>query len=132
VLAPALYRLKWTGLLAGHPEQETVAPAMRDGLMAVMPELAGRRDARELMTRLDIAFRQWGGVGYYVTPPPRNPMKRWLAQAVLNLGGLAAAKAVLAGSARLKGGGGEPGRFRSPKSDADQEDADILRAAQSS
>jgi glycosyltransferase involved in cell wall biosynthesis len=129
VLAPALYRLKWTELLAGHPERETVAPAMRDGLMAVMIELSGRRDARELIARLDVAFRQWGGVGYYVTPPPRNPMKRWLAQAVLNLGGLAAAKALLTAAARLKGGGGELGRFQPPASDGDREDADILRAA---
>lgn len=129
VLAPALYRLKWTELLAGHPERDVVAPAMRDGLMAVMIELSGRRDARELMARLDVGFRQWGGVGYYVTPPPRNPMKRWLAQAVLNLGGLAAVKALLTGSARLKGGEGEAGRFRPPVSDGDREDADILRAA---
>jgi hypothetical protein len=56
-------------------------------------------------------------------------MKRWLAQAVLNLGGLVAVKALLAGSARLKGGGGEPGRFQPPASDSDREDADILRAA---
>ncbi len=39
VLAPALYRLKWAELVAGHPERERVAPAMRDGLMAVMIEL---------------------------------------------------------------------------------------------
>ncbi|HEX9329448.1 MAG TPA: glycosyltransferase family 2 protein [Reyranella sp.] len=129
VLAPALYRLKWTELLRDHPERETVAPAMRDGLMAVMIELSGRRDAKELRARLDVAFRQWNGVGYYVTPPPRNPMKRWLAQAVLNLGGLAAVKALLAGSVRLKGGGGEPSRFQPPASDGDQEDAEILRAA---
>ena len=56
VLAPALYRLKWTELLAGHPERERVAPTMRDGLMAVMIELSGRRDAKELMARLDVAF----------------------------------------------------------------------------
>jgi glycosyltransferase involved in cell wall biosynthesis len=129
VLAPALYRLKWTELLAGHPERETVAPAMRDGLMAVMIELAGRRDTGELMARLDIAFRQWGGVGYYVTPPPRNPMKRRLAQAVLNLGGLAALKALLTGTAWLKGAGSDAGRFRPPASDGDREDADILRIA---
>lgn len=129
VLAPALYRLKWTELLAGHPERATVAPAMRDGLMAVLIELSGRRDAQELMARLDVAFRQWGGVGYYVTPPPRQPMKRWLAQAVLNLGGLLAVKALLAGSARLKGGGGDLGRFQAPVSDGDREDVAVLRAA---
>jgi hypothetical protein len=128
VLAPALYRLKWTELLAGHPERETVAPAMRDGLMAVMIELSGRRDAKELMARLDVAFRQWGGVGYYVTPPPRNPMKRWLAQAVLNLGGLLAVKTLLARSARLKSSGGEFGRFQPPADNGDREDADVLRA----
>lgn len=129
VLAPALYRLKWTELLAGHPERGIVAPAMRDGLMAVMIELSGRRDARELVARLDVAFRQWGGVGYYVTPPPRNAIKRWLAQAVLNFGGLLAVKTLLAGSARLKGGRVEPGRFQPPADDGDREDAEILRAA---
>ena len=100
MLAPALYRLKWTELLAGHPERKMVASAMRDGLMAVMIELARKTRRQELMARLDVAFRQWGGVGYYVTPPPRNAMKRWLAQAVLDLGGRAAVKVLLAGSAR--------------------------------
>lgn len=129
VLAPALYRLKWSDLLRDHPERETVAPAMRDGLMAVMIELSGRRDARELRARLDVAFRQWGGTGYYVTPPPRDPMKRWLAQAVLNLGGLAALKALLTGTAWLKGGGIDAGRFQPPVNDGDRKDADILRIA---
>jgi glycosyltransferase involved in cell wall biosynthesis len=129
VLAPALYRLKWTELMAGHPERERLAPAMRDGLMAVMIELAWKHDAPELMARLDIAFRQWGGVDYYVTPPPRDPVKRWMAQAVLNLGGLAAVKALLSGAARLKGGRGDSGRFRLPVTDGDREDAAILRAA---
>lgn len=128
-VAPALYRLKWSGLLADHPERGDVAPAMRDGLMAVMMELAGRRDTRELLARLDIAFRQWGGRGYYVTPPPRNPMKRWLAQTMLDLGGLAAVKLLLASAARLKAGGAETGRFQPPADARDREDAAILRAA---
>jgi glycosyltransferase involved in cell wall biosynthesis len=129
VLAPALYRLKWTALLADHPEREAIAPAMRDGLMAVMIELSARPDTRELLARLDIAFRQWGGRRHYVTPPPRNPVKRWLAQTTLDLGGLAAVKLLLASAARLKGGGVEPGRFQPPLNEGDREDADILRAA---
>ena len=130
VLAPALYRLKWTELLAGHPKRETVAPAMRDGLMAVMIELAGRRDARELMARLDVAFRQWGGVGYYVTPPPRHPLNRWLAQAVLDLGGPRALKTLLSYSAQL-GRNDEPllSRFRAPATVDDQQDAAVIRTA---
>jgi glycosyltransferase involved in cell wall biosynthesis len=129
VLAPALYRLKWSELVARHPERATVAQAMRDGLMAVMIELAGRSDAKQLMARLDVAFRQWGGVGFYVTPPPRNRLKRALAQAVLNLGGLVAVKALLASAARLKGKGPDVDRFQPPVGHADQEDAEVLRAA---
>ena len=129
VLAPALYRLKWTELLAGHPERETVAPAMRDGLMAVMIELSGRRDARELMARLDVAFRQWGGARHYVTPPPRSRWKRLLAQAVLDVGGLSALRALLARSAHLKGEKLERGRLQPPATPADQEDANIIGMA---
>jgi glycosyltransferase involved in cell wall biosynthesis len=53
-------RPSWTELLRDHPEREIVDPAMRDGLMAVMIELSGRRDVKELKARLDVAFRQMG------------------------------------------------------------------------
>jgi glycosyltransferase involved in cell wall biosynthesis len=130
VLAPAFYRLKWAELLRGHPEREITAPATRDGLMAVMIELAGVPDAKDLMPRLEAAFRQWGGTRHYVTPPPRHPLKRLIAQTLLDVGGLKALKAVLAGSARLKGND-EPlfSRFQAPSSAADQEDAGIIAGA---
>jgi hypothetical protein len=130
VLAPALYRLKWAELLRGHREREVVAPATRDGLMAVMIELAGVPEAKDLMPRLDAAFRQWGGTRHYVAPPPRHPLKRLIAQTLLDVGGLKVLKAVLARSARLKRND-EPliSRFQSPMAAGDQEDAAIIRAA---
>lgn len=130
VLGPALYRLKWAKLLGGHRDREVCAPAMRDGLMAVMIELAGIAEAKELMPQLDDAFRQWGGTRHYVTPPPRHVLKRLIAEAALGLGGLAALKAVLAGSARLRRND-EPlvSRFHLPATADDQQDAATLRAA---
>ena len=130
VLAPALYRLKWAELLRGHPERAIVTPATRDGLMAVMIELAGVPEAKDLMPRLDAAFRQWGGTRYYVTPPPRHSLKRLIAQTLLDVGGLKALKALLDGSARLRRND-EPliSRFQAPESAADKEDAAIIASA---
>jgi hypothetical protein len=130
VLAPALYRLKWAELLAGHRDRAAVAPAMRDGLMAVMLELAGRPEAKELMPRLQAAFRQWGGTRFYVTPPPRHPLKRFIAQTLLDIGGPAALKAVLSRSARRRRND-EPlfSRFQSPATALDRDDASVLMAA---
>jgi glycosyltransferase involved in cell wall biosynthesis len=126
-LAPALYRLKWAELLAAHPRRDIVANATRDGLMAVMIELAGMPQAEALMPRLEGAFRRWGGGRLYVTPPPRNRLKRLLAQALLDVGGLAALRAVLAASAGLKRND-EPmvSRFQAPLTAADREDAAIV------
>jgi glycosyltransferase involved in cell wall biosynthesis len=130
VVAPALYRLKWAELMAGHRERAVVAPAMRDGLMAVMLELTGRPQAKELMPRLQAAFRQWGGTRFYVTPPPRHPLKRLVAQTLLDLGGPAALHAVLSRWARLKRDD-EPlvSRFRPPQSADDRDDAATIAAA---
>jgi hypothetical protein len=130
VLAPALYRLKWAELLAGHRDRSVVAPAMRDGLMAVMMDLTGRAEANELMPRLQAAFRQWGGTRLYVTPPPRHRLKRLVAQTILDIGGLAALKAVLSRSAQLKRND-EPlfSRFQAPANDGDRQDAEVIAAA---
>lgn len=130
VLAPALYRLKWAELLAGHRERTVVAQAMRDGLMAVMIELAGLREAKELMPRLQAAFRQWGGTRLYVTPPPRHPLKRLIAQTALDIGGPAALKALLSRTAQLKRND-EPlfSRFRAPANDGDRQDVKIITDA---
>jgi hypothetical protein len=124
VLAPALYRLKWDELLAGHPERAVVAPAMRDGLMSVMIELAGRPEAREVMPRLEAAFRRWGGTQPYVTPPPR---------AVLRIGGLAALKALLGVSTGMRRNDEPtPSRFTLPATAGDREDAAVIAAATAS
>src|SRR5262249_32925317 len=127
VLAPALYRLKWAELLSGHRDRAVVQPAMRDGLMAVMLELAGRPEAEELMPRLQAAFRQWGGTRFYVTPPPRHPLKRLVAQTLLDVGGPALLKAVLSRTAQLRRNN-EPlfSRFQAPANDGDRRDAAII------
>jgi glycosyltransferase involved in cell wall biosynthesis len=133
VLAPALYRLKWDELLAGHPERAVVAPAMRDGLMSVMIELAGRPEAREVMPRLEAAFRRWGGTQPYVTPPPRHPVKRMVAEAVLRIGGLAALKALLGVSTGMRRNDEPtPSRFTLPATAGDREDAAVIAAATAS
>ncbi len=41
-------------------------------------------------------------------------------------------KALLAGSAQLKGGGGDSGRFQPPASDGDREDAAVIVDAMAS
>ena len=129
VLAPAIYRLKWADLLRSHREREIVAGVTRDGLMAVMIELAGVPEAKELMPRLHEAFHHWGGTRLYVAPLPRSRWKRLLAQAVLDVGGLPALRALLARSAQLKGKRLERARLQPPATPADQEDAAIIGMA---
>ncbi len=131
LLSPARYRLKWSELLSSHPEREVCAAAMRDGFMAQLIDLSGRREAETVMPLLREAFGQWGGRHLYVTPPPRHWLKRALAQGVLDVGGLPALRWLLTQAARLRGDGdGQPSRFRAPLSDADRADAAIIRAVQ--
>ena len=86
-LSPAIYRLKWSDLLRTRPQFAACGPALRNGLMELILGLTGRPVARPLMPRVKAAFRAWGGRRYYVTNPPRNPLKRFVAYAALRLGG---------------------------------------------
>lgn len=86
-LSAAQYRLKWSQMLLCHPEHETFAPAMRNGFMALLIALSGLPEARALVPILKDAYWLWGGKGYFVANPPRNPLKRLVAAGVLRLGG---------------------------------------------
>lgn len=90
LLSSARYRLKWSQLLLSHPEQQVCAPAMRNGFMALMIGLSGVPEAQELMPFLQDAYHLWGGQGYYMSNPPRHPLKRLVAEGTLRIGGLVA------------------------------------------
>ncbi|OFW97659.1 MAG: hypothetical protein A3D94_18075 [Alphaproteobacteria bacterium RIFCSPHIGHO2_12_FULL_66_14] len=131
LLSPARYRLKWSALLAAHPGREVCAPAMRDGFMAQLIDLTGRPEAEAVMPLLREAFGLWGGRHLYVTPPPRQWLKRTLAQGVLDVGGLPALRWLLTEASRLRGGADlQPSRLHAPLSDADKSDAAVIRAVQ--
>jgi hypothetical protein len=87
LLSAAQYRLKWSQLLLSHPEHERFAPAMRNGLMALLIGLSGLPEARSQVPALQNAYWLWGGKGYFVSNPPRNPLKRLFAAIVLRMGG---------------------------------------------
>ncbi len=86
-LSAAQYRLKWSKLLLSHPQNEIFAPAMRNGFMALLIALSGLPEARALVPILKDAYWLWGGEGYFVSNPPRNPFKRAAAAGALWLGG---------------------------------------------
>lgn len=90
LLSSARYRLKWSQLLLSHPEQQVCAAAMRNGFMTLMIGLSGVPEADELMPFLQDAYHLWGGQGYYMSSPPRHPLKRLVAEGTLRLGGLMA------------------------------------------
>jgi glycosyltransferase involved in cell wall biosynthesis len=90
LLSSARYRLKWSQLLLSHPEQHVCAAAMRNGFMTLMIGLSGIPEADELMPFLQDAYHLWGGEGYYMSSPPRHPLKRLVAEGTLRLGGLVA------------------------------------------
>jgi len=125
------YRLKWSQLLRSRPDHEVCAEAMRNGFMTLMIGLSGVPEAAELMPFLQDAYRLWGGQGYYMSNPPRHPLKRLVAEAALKLGGPAALHWLLKQVSR-------PSRIRqsqladyqSPASEADQIDVSAIRAVE--
>ena len=100
LLSSARYRLKWSQLLLSHPEHQVCAASMRNGFMTLMIGLSGVPDADELMPFLQDAYRLWGGQGYYMSSPPRHPLKRLVAESTLRLGGLVALNWLEADAAR--------------------------------
>lgn len=130
LLGPSLYRLKWSELLVSHPRRELCATDMRNGLMATLIDLTGVSEAQHLMPRLDAAFHQWGGKRYYVTPPPGHPLKRFLAQTVLDVAGLPGLRRLLDLSSQLKRGEAEyVARLQPVATDTDRSDAATILAA---
>jgi len=131
LLSAARYRLKWSQLLLSHPEHQVCAAAMRNGFMTLMIGLSGVPEAQELVPSLRDAFRLWGGQRYYVTSPPRHPVKRLIAEGMLKLGGPMALHWLLKQTSR-------PGRIRdaqlsgyfASETAADQMDASTIRAVE--
>lgn len=128
-LSAAQYRLKWSQMLLSHPEHETFAPAMRNGFMALLIALSGLPEARALVPILKDAYWLWGGEGYFVSNPPRNPLKRLVAAGVLRLGGPSGLHWLLKQAS-------QPGRviqsqlsiYYDPRNDGDRADATTIRS----
>lgn len=127
-LSPARYRMKWSDLLAYHPERQVCAAALRDGFMALLLDLDGRPEARDLMPLLRDHFRRWGGGRYYVFPPPRHWLKRAIAQVMLAVGGPRGLRRLLAWTSRPAPVGEVlEARFRLPSTAADRADAAFIK-----
>ena len=131
LLSGARFRLKWSQLLLSHPDHQICAASMRNGFMTVMIGLAGVPEAAELMPFLQDAYRLWGGQGYYMSSPPRHPIKRIIAEAALKLGGPAVLQWILKYTSR-------PDRlyqaqllsYHRPATDADESDVAAIRAVE--
>ncbi len=95
LLSSARYWLKWAGLLRDRPEHGACAQVLRDGLMDCLIRLSDLPAGQVYMPQLEAAFRQWNGTRLYVTPRPRNPLKRAIGNAVVNVGGFPALHALL-------------------------------------
>jgi hypothetical protein len=128
LLSSARYWLKWATLLRDRPEHRACAQVLRDGLMDCLIRLSNLPSGQDYMPQLRAAFRQWGGSRFYVTPRPRNPLKRAVADAVVNIGGFSALH-VLVGMVDSMRQGEKPylDRLLSPATDADMQDADHIR-----
>ena len=128
LLWSARYWLKWSRLLLDRPEHRACAPVLRDGLMDCLIRLSNLSAGREYMPLLRAAFRQWGGGRFYLTPRPRNPLKRAVANAVVNIGGFPALHALLGLVASLRSGGASySDTLLSPATEADRQDAQRIR-----
>lgn len=131
LLSGARYRLKWSELLRAHPEHQGCAAALRNGLMDSLIGLSGMGAGRQLMPRLEAAFRAWGGRRFYLVPPPRHWLKRAVAQSVVDVGGLPALRRLLAMVDALKpSGDGFVSTLRPAMTDGDKQDAAFIRANQ--
>ncbi len=90
LVSSARYWLKWAALLHHRLEHRAYAQVLRDGLMDCRIRLSNRPAGQAHMPQLEAAFRQWGGGRLYVTPRPRNRLKRAIGNAVVNFGGFPA------------------------------------------
>jgi glycosyltransferase involved in cell wall biosynthesis len=127
VLSPAVYRLKFADLLKAHPEHRGCATALRNGLMEQLIDLSGVAVAKEFMPRLEAAFKAWGGERFYLPYPPQHWLKRHIAQAVLDFGGLAALRPLLALGAKQRAADNTYiSSFQPATTDADKADAGFI------
>jgi hypothetical protein len=130
LLSSARYRLKWSQLLLSHPEQQVCAAAMRNGFMTLMIGLSGVPEADELMPFLQDAYHLWGGQGYYMSSPPRHPLKRLVAEGTLRLGGLVALNWLLK-QTRRQGPNPQPlAGYDPPRTDSDNADVAAIRSVE--
>ena len=128
-LLAAQYRLKWSQMLLSHPEHEIFAPAMRNGFMTLLITLSGLPEASALVPILKDAYWLWGGKGYFVANPPRNPLKRLVAAGVLQLSGPSGLHWLLKQAS-------QPSRilesqlsgYYDPRTDGDRADASTIRS----
>lgn len=95
LLWSARFWLKWATILRDRPEHRACAEALRNGLMDCQIRLSGLSVGQPYMPLLAAAFRQWGGTRYYVTPQPRNRLKRALGNTVVNAAGFSALRLLL-------------------------------------
>ena len=130
LLSSARYRLKWSQLLLSHPEHQVCAAAMRNGFMTLMIGLSGVREADELMPFLQDAYHLWGGQAYYLSSPPRHPLKRLVAESTLRLGGLVALNWLLK-QTRRRGRNSHPlAGYDPPATDLDNADVAAIRSVE--
>lgn len=128
LLWSARYWLKWAALLHHHPEHRACAQVLRDGLMDCRIRLSNRPAGQAYMAQLEAAFRRWGGGRLYVTPRPRNRLKRAIGNAVVNFGGFPALNRLLGLADSLRPEG-RPylDTLQAPATEADRRDAAHIR-----
>ena len=130
LLSSARYRLKWSQLLLSHPEHQVCAASMRNGFMTLMIGLSGVPEASQLMPFLQDAYHLWGGQGYYMSSPPRHPLKRLVAESTLKLGGLVALNWLLK-QTRRHGRNHQPlAGYGPPATDSDNFDVAAIRSVE--
>ena len=86
---------------------------------------------KSYMPQLVAAFRLWDGTRYYVTPSPRNLLKRAVADTVLNVAGFSALHLMLGVVDALRPKG-KPylDTLHAPTTDADREDASHIEVCE--
>lgn len=131
LLSSTRYWLKWATLLRDHPEHRACAEALRNGLMDCLIRMSNLPAGRTYRPRLATAFRQWGGTRFYLTPSPRNLLKRAVADTVLNVAGFSALHLMLGVVDALRPKG-KPylDTLHAPTTDADREDASHIEACE--
>lgn len=131
LLSSARYWQKWATLLKDHPQHRACARVLRDGLMDCLIRMSNLPPGRACMPQLEASFRQWGGRTFYVTPRPRNPFKRAVGNAVVNIGGFRALHALVRMvDARRPESTPYVDTLKAPATEADREDATQIRGCE--